>query len=162
MQMANTSYPPIGPLSLDSVKFTFDGQQFGGFAFTLRQVLRMLGVPTELMKYTCPGKPAREGGLEGYVVTLLEVPASQTLPVPAFTETTVEETMEEGLQAVSLKALRTVMRDAYEYLRTTEFRLLPQALNLHLNPNEQALMSSQLVFTEEDPCLHVSAYHLLE
>ena len=86
----------------------------------------MLGVPDELVKVTCTGKPAKEGGIEGPIVTSVKFPASTTLPsVLAFTELTIEDTVEEGLQAISHKALRRVMRDHYEHLRTTEFRLLP-------------------------------------
>jgi hypothetical protein len=45
--------------------------------------------------------------------------------VPASTELTIEDTVEEGLQAISHKALRRVMRDHYRHLQTIEFRLLP-------------------------------------
>ena len=86
----------------------------------------MLGVPDKLIKITCTGKSAQEGGIEGLVVTSVEFLASTTLPsVPAFIELTIEDTVEEGLQAISHKALRRVMRDHYEHLKTTEFRLLP-------------------------------------
>ena len=86
----------------------------------------MLGVPDELVKVTYTGKPAQEGGIEGLIVTLVEFPASTTLPsVPAFTKMTIEATVEEGLQAISHKALRRVMRDHYEHLKMTEFCLLP-------------------------------------
>ena len=86
----------------------------------------MLGVPDELVKVTYTGKLAQEGGIEGPIVTSAEFPASTTLPsVPAFTELTIENIVEEALQAISHKALRRVMRDHYEHLKTTEFRLLP-------------------------------------
>jgi len=86
----------------------------------------MLGVPDELVKVTYTRKSAQEGGIEGPVVTSVEFLASTTLPsVLAFTEWTKEDTVEEGLQAISHKALRRVMRDHYEHLKTTEFRLLP-------------------------------------
>src|ERR671936_405633 len=115
VQMTSLGCPPLGPLPWTSVKITFDGQEFGGFALTLRQVLKTLGVPTEQMKYTFSGKPSPDGLIEGYVVTHLEIPASTTLPtVPAFTEMTVEDSKEEGLQEVSLHALRTLMRRNYE------------------------------------------------
>ena len=39
----------------------------------------MLGVPNELVKVTCTGKPAQEGGIEGPVVTSVEFPASTTV-----------------------------------------------------------------------------------
>ena len=82
--------------------------------------------PDELVKVTCTGKSAQEGGIEGLVVTLVEFLASTTLPsVLAFTELTIEDTVEEGLRAISHKALRRVMRDHYEHLKMTEFHLLP-------------------------------------
>ena len=86
----------------------------------------MLGVSDKLVKVTCTGKPAQEGGIKGPIVTSVEFPASTTLPsIPAFTELTIEDTVEEGLQAISHKALHRVRRDHYEHLKMTEFRLLP-------------------------------------
>jgi hypothetical protein len=133
----NIEWPPLGPLPLDHAKLTFDLRELWGFAQTLCRVLVTLGVPDELVKVTCTGKAAQDGGIEGPVVTSVEFPASTTLPyVPAFTELTIEDTVEEGLRAVSHKALHRVMRDQYEHLKATEFRLLPQALNLSLTPSE--------------------------
>ena len=101
--MTSLGCPPLGPLPWTFIKIAFDGLEFGGFVLTLRQVLKTLGVPTEQMKYTCSGKPSPDGLIEGYVVTQVEIPASVTLPtMPAFTELTVEDSIEEGLQAVSL------------------------------------------------------------
>ena len=99
MQMAtNVEWPPLGPLPLDHAKLTFDLRELGGFAQTLCQVLVTLGVPDELVKVTYTGKSAQEGGIKGPVVTSAEFPASTTLPsVPAFTELTIEDTVEEGL-----------------------------------------------------------------
>ena len=58
----------------------------------------MLGVPNKLVKVTCTRKSAQEGGIEGPVVTSVEFLASTTLPsIPAFTELTIEDTVEEGL-----------------------------------------------------------------
>ena len=127
MQMAtNVEGPPLGPLPLDHTKLTFDLCELGGFAQTLCRVLVMLGVPNELVKVTYTGKLAQDGAIEGPVVTSVEFPASSTLPsVPAFTEMTIEDTVEEGLRAVSHKALHRVMRDHYEHLKMIEFRLLP-------------------------------------
>ena len=98
MQMAtNVDWTPLGPLPLDHTKLTFDLRELGGFAQTLCRVL-MLGVLSELVKVTCTGKPAQEGGIEGPIVTSVEFPASTALPsVPAFTEMTIEDTVEEGL-----------------------------------------------------------------
>jgi hypothetical protein len=94
----NIEWPPIGLLPLDHAKLTFDLRELGGFAQTLCRVLVTLGVPNELVKVTCTRKSAREGGIEGPVVTLVEFPASTTLPsIPAFTELTIEDTVEEGL-----------------------------------------------------------------
>ena len=94
----NVDWPSLGPLPLDHAKLTFDLRELGGFAQTLCRVLVTLGVPNELVKVTCTGKPAQERGIEGSVVTLVEFPASTTLPsVLAFTELTIEDTIEEGL-----------------------------------------------------------------
>ena len=127
MQMAtNVEWPSLGPLPLYHAKLTFDLRELGGFAQTLCRVLVTLGVPNELVKVICTGKSAQEGGIEGPIVTLVEFVASTTLPsVPAFTELTIEDTVEEGLQAISHKALQRVMRDHYEHLKTIEFCLLP-------------------------------------
>ena len=54
------------------------------------------------------------------------------------------------------------MRDHYEHLKTTEFCLLPQALDLSLTSNEQSFAAGRVIFVEEDRCLRVSAIHLLE
>ena len=99
MQMAtNVEWPPLGSLPLDHAKLTFDLRELGGFTQTLCRVLVTLGVPDEFVKVTCTGEPAQEGGIEGLVVTSVEFPASTTLPsVPAFTELTIEDTVEEGL-----------------------------------------------------------------
>ena len=94
MQMAtNVDWPP-----LDHAKLTFNLRELGGFAQTLCRVLVMLGVLDELVKVTCTGKPAKEGGIEGPILTSVEFPASTTLPsVLASTELTIEDTVEERL-----------------------------------------------------------------
>jgi hypothetical protein len=122
----NVDWLPLGPLPLDHAKLTIDLRELGGFAQTLYRVLTTLGVPDELVKVTCTEKPAKEGGIKGPIVTLVEFPASTTLPsVLAFIEMTIEDIVEEGLQAISHKALRRVMRDHYEHLKMIEFCLLP-------------------------------------
>ena len=122
----NVEWPPLGPLPLDHAKLTFNLHELEGFAQTLYRVLVTLGVLDELVKVTCTGKSAQEGGIEGPIVTSVEFSASTTLPsILAFTELTIEDTVEEGLRAISHKALRRVMRDHYEHLKMTEFRLLP-------------------------------------
>ena len=122
----NVEWPPLGPLPLDHAKLTFDLRELGGFAQTLCRVLVTLGVPDELLKVTCTRKSALDGGIEGPVVTSVEFPASTTLPsVLAFTKLTIEDTVEEGLRAVSHKALRRVMRDHYEHLRQQSFVYFP-------------------------------------
>jgi hypothetical protein len=164
MQMAtNVGWPPLGSLPLDHAKLIFDLRELGGFAQTLCRVHVTLGVPDELVKVTYTGKAAQDRGIKGPVVTLVEFPASTTLPsVLAFIELTMEDTVEEGLRAISHKALHRVMRDQYEHLKATEFRLLPQALNLSLTPSEQSFVAGRVIFAEEDRCLRVSAIHLLE
>ena len=99
MQMAtNVDWPPLGPLPLDYAKLTFDLRELRGFAQPLCRVLITFGVPDELVQVTCTGKSAQEGGIKGPVVTSVEFLASTTLPsVPAFTELTIEDTVEEGL-----------------------------------------------------------------
>ena len=135
----------------------------GVFAQTLCRVLITLGVPDELVKVTCTRKLAQEGGIKGPIITSVEFPTSTTLPyVLAFIELTIEDIVEEGLQAISHKALRRVIRDQYEHLKMTEFCLLPQALDLSLTPSEQSLAAGRVILAEEDRCLHVSAIHLLE
>ena len=151
------------PLPLDHAKLTFNLRELGGFAQTLCRVLVTLGVPDELVKVTCTGNPAQEGGIEGPVVTSAEFLASTTLPsVPASTELTIEDTVKEGLRAISHRALHRVMRDHYEHLKMTKFRLLPQALDLSLTPSEQSFVAGRVILAEEDRCLRVSAIHLLE
>jgi hypothetical protein len=59
--------------------------------------------------------------------------------VPAFTELTIEDTVEEGLQAISHKAL-----------------------DLSLTSSEQSFTAGRVILAEEDRCLRVSAIHLLE
>ena len=63
MQMADSStYPPLGPLSSEpTVDVPIDGQEHGGFALLLRELLGELGVPAESIKYTCNGKLASNG-----------------------------------------------------------------------------------------------------
>ena len=147
----NVDWSPLGPLPLDHAKLTFDLRELGGFAQTLCRVLITLGVPDELVKVTCTGKLAQEGGIEGPIITSVKFPASTTLPsILAFTELTIEDTVEEGLQAISHKALHRVMRDHYEHLKMTEFRLLPHALDLSLTPSEQSFVAGRVIFAEED------------
>ena len=43
-----------------------------------------------------------------------------------------------------------MMRDHYEHLKTTEFYLLPQALDLSLTPSEQSFAVGRVIFAEED------------
>ena len=77
MQMAtNVDWPPLGPLPLGHAKLTSDLRELGGFAQTLCRVLVTLRVPDELVKVTCTGKSAQEGGIEGPVVTSVEFPAA--------------------------------------------------------------------------------------
>jgi hypothetical protein len=123
----------------------------------------MLEVPDEHIKVTYTGESAQGGGIEGPIVTSIEFLASITLAsVPASTELTIEDTVEEGLQAISHKALRRVMRDHYGHLQTTEFRLLPQALDPSLTPCEQSFAASRVILAKENSCLRASAIHLLE
>jgi hypothetical protein len=164
MQMAtNVEWPPLGPLPTGHVKLTFDLHELGSFTQTLCQVLTTLGIPNEHIKVTCTGELAQGGGIERPVVTSIEFPASTTLTyVLASTELTIEDIVEEGLQAISHKALCRVMRDHYGHLQTTEFHLLPQALDPSLTPCEQSFAAGRVILAEENSCLRTSAIHLLE
>jgi hypothetical protein len=49
----------------------------------------------------------------------------------AFEEVAVETSVAACVQSVSHTALRSVMRDAHDYLKTRPYHLLPRALNLN-------------------------------
>ena len=129
----------------------------------LRQVLEELGALSDQIQYFSRGKLVEAERFEGPVTTRVETPVSLTLPgMPVFTDYTAGETVEDGVQSVSRKVLRAVVYTAYEYLKGTHFRLLPQALELHPDPIQRILYTSQIVQAETDPCLRTVAHHLQE
>jgi hypothetical protein len=62
----------------------------------------------------------------------LKVLASEFIPVlHAFETLEVENSIALCVQSVSRTALRNVMHDAHDYLKTGPYRLLPTALDLN-------------------------------
>ena len=113
------------------VELSVDGLAYHGFATILYDILDSLGVPTEEIEYVCRGEPGPDG-FKGHVVVHLKVPASEFVPVlRAFETLEVENSIASCVQSVSRTALRSVMRDAHDYLKTGPYRLLPAALDLN-------------------------------
>jgi hypothetical protein len=113
------------------VELPVDGLAYRGFATILYDVLDSLGVPTEQIEYVCRGEP-RPDGFKGHIVVHLKVPASEFVPVlRAFETLEVENSIASCVQFVSCIALRSVMRDAHDYLKTGPYCLLPAALDLN-------------------------------
>jgi hypothetical protein len=108
-----------------------DGLAYRGFATILYDMLDSLGVPTEQIEYMCRGEPGPDG-FKGHIMVHLKVPASEFVPVlRAFKTLEVENSIASCVQCVSRTALRSVMRDAHDYLKTGLYRLLPAALDLN-------------------------------
>jgi hypothetical protein len=113
------------------VELPVDGLAYRGFAMILYDVLDSLGVPTKQIEYVCRGEPGPDG-FKGHIVVHLKVPASEFVPVlRAFETLEVENYIASCVQSVSRTALRSVMRDAHDYLKTGPYRLLPAALDLN-------------------------------
>jgi hypothetical protein len=107
------------------VELPVDGLAYRGFAMILYDILDLLGVPTEKIKYMCRGEP-RPDGFKGHIVVHLKVPASKFVPVlRAFETLEVENSIASCVQSVSRTALCRVMRDTHDYLKTGPYRLLP-------------------------------------
>lgn len=158
-----TEFPPLGPRHLDRAEVIVDGQTYNGFPRTLCHVRKELGVPTELIKYRCTRAPAPDGGIQGYIATHVDIPASLTNPsVKALLEMTIEDSIDEGVQSVARKALRTLLRDAYEPLKETSYRLFPQAENPRLPSSERFTLAQKILSAVQDPCLKATATHLLD
>jgi hypothetical protein len=95
-----------------------DGLAYRGFATILYDVLDSLGIPTEQIEYVCRGEPGPDR-FKGHIVVHLKVPASEFIPVlRAFETLEVENSIASCVQSVSRTALRSVMRDAHDYLKT--------------------------------------------
>ena len=134
MQMADSSsYPPLGPLSPEPmVDVPIDGQEHGGFALLLHELLGELGVPAESIKYTCNGKLASNGQLEGFITVRVQVPASEVVPeLHAFFELEVDTSIDYYVQSVSRMAMGTIMRELHECLKDGRFHQLHSALDPH-------------------------------
>jgi hypothetical protein len=113
------------------VELLMDRLAYRGFAMILYDVLDSLGIPTEKIKYVCRGEPGPDG-FKGHIVVHLKVPASEFIPVLcAFETLEVENPIASCVQSVSRTALRSVMRDTHDYLKTGPYHLLPAALDLN-------------------------------
>jgi hypothetical protein len=108
-----------------------DGLAYREFATILYDMLDSLGVPTEQIEYMYRGEPGPDG-FKGHIVVHLKVPASEFIPVLcAFETLEMENFIASCVQSVSCTTLRSVMRDAHDYLKTEPYRLLPAALDLN-------------------------------
>jgi hypothetical protein len=95
-------------------------------------------------------------------VVHLKVPASDFIPVMcAFETLEVENSIASCVQSVSHTALRSVMRDAHDYLKTGPYRLLPAALDLNRFLEPQITATDCVVRDEVDPCLRASAQYII-
>jgi hypothetical protein len=79
----------------------------------------------------------------------------------AFEEVAVETSVAACVQSISRTALRSVMRDAHDYLQTGPYRLLPRALNLNQVTVPQDAAADYAARVEIDPCLSASAQYIL-
>jgi hypothetical protein len=88
----------------------------------------------------------------------LKVPASEFIPMlRAFETLEVENSIASCVQSVSHIALRSVMHDAHDYLKTRPYRLLPTALDLNRFSEPQITATDHATRDEVDPCLRASA-----
>jgi hypothetical protein len=105
----------------------------------------------------CRGEP-RPNRFKGHIVVHLKVPASEFVPVlRAFETLEVENSITSCVQSVSHTALRSVMCDAHDYLKTGPYRLLPAALDLNRFLEPQITAADRAARDEVDPCLRASA-----
>jgi len=138
-----------------------DGLAYRGFATILYDVLDSLGVPTEQIEYVCRGEHGPDG-FKGHIVVHLKVPASEFVPVlRAFETLEVENSIASCVQSISRTALRSVMRDAHDYLKTGPYRLLPAALDLNRFSEPQITAADRAACDEVDPCLRASAQYII-
>ena len=138
------------------VELPVDGLAYRGFATILYDVLDSLGVPTEKIEYMCRGEP-RPDGFKGHIVVHLKVPASVFVPMlRAFETLEVENSIASCMQSVSCTALRSVMHDAHDYLKTGPYHLLPAALDLNRFSKPQISAADHAMRDEVDPYLRAS------
>jgi hypothetical protein len=115
---------PIAELPVDVLSYR-------GFATIMYDVLDSLGVPTEQIECVCRGEPGPDG-FKGHIVVHLKVPASEFVPMlRAFETLEVENSIASCVQSVSCIALRGMMRDAHDYLKTGPYCLLPATPDLN-------------------------------
>jgi hypothetical protein len=113
------------------VELPVDEPAYHGFTMILYDVLDLLGVPTERIEYVCRGEP-RPDGFKGHIMVHLKVPASEYMPVLcAFETLEVENSITSCVQSISCTALRSVMRDAHDYLKIGPYHQLLVALDLN-------------------------------
>jgi hypothetical protein len=79
----------------------------------------------------------------------------------AFKEVAVETSVAACVQSISRTALRSVMRDAHDYLQTGPYRLLPHALNFNQVMMSQDAAADYAACVEVDPCLSASTQYIL-
>jgi hypothetical protein len=73
----------------------------------------------------CRGKPGSDR-FKGHIMVHLKVPASEfVLMLHAFETLELKNSIALCVQSVSRIALRCVMRDAHDYLKTGPYHLLP-------------------------------------
>jgi hypothetical protein len=142
------------------VELPMDGLAYRGFAMILYDVLDSLGVPTEQIEYMYRGEPGPDG-FKGHIVVHLKVPTSEFIPVLcAFETLEVENSTASCIQSVSRTTLRSVMRDAHDYLKTEPYRLLPTALDLNRFLEPQITAADRATRDEVDPYLRAFAQYM--
>jgi hypothetical protein len=143
------------------VELPMDELGYCGFTTILYDVLDSLVVPTEKIEYVCRGEPGPDG-FKGHIVVHLKVLASEFVPVlRAFETLEVENSIASCVQSVSHIALRSVMRDAHDYLKTGPYRLLPAALDLNRFLEPQITSADHAACDEVDPCLRDSMQYII-
>jgi hypothetical protein len=143
------------------VELPVDKLAYRGFAMILYDVLDSLGVPTQQMEYVCRGEP-RPDQIKGHIVVHLKVPASEFIPMLRSFETLeVENSIASCVQSVSRTTLRSVMRDAHDYLKTGPCRLLPAALDRNRFSEPQITATDRAARDEVDPYLRASAQYII-
>jgi hypothetical protein len=91
-------------------------------------------------------------------VVHLKVLASEfVLVLCAFKTLEVENSIASCVQSVSRTALRSVKRDAHDYLKMGPYRLLPAALDLNRFLEPQITAVYHATHDEVDPYLRASA-----
>jgi hypothetical protein len=143
------------------VEFPMDGLAYHGFATILYDVLDSLGVPTEQIEYVCRGEP-RPDGFKGHIMVHLKVPTSEFVPkLHGFKTLEVENSIASCVQSVSRTTLRSVMRDAHDYLKTGPYRLLPAALDLNRFSKPQITAADRAARDKVNPCLRASVQYII-